>query len=93
MSIIIQILDSKRFFTLIRNNYDFPGLDIPIVDCVINHDVPFPSEYVHRIGRTGRVMGKAGVAVTLLTPRQIPFLTKIEKGIARKLHEFKVSGK
>ena len=38
------------------------GLDIPLVKHVINHDLPDDiDEYVHRIGRTGRVgnLGKA----------------------------------
>ncbi|MGH8104086.1 MAG: helicase-related protein [bacterium] len=60
------------------------GLDISDVSHVINYDVPQdPERYVHRIGRTGR-MGKSGVAITFVTPREymefkaIQALTKIK---------------
>jgi ATP-dependent RNA helicase DBP3 len=40
------------------------GLDIPMVEYVINYSFPLTIEdYVHRIGRTGRA-GKTGVAHT-----------------------------
>lgn len=43
------------------------GIDIPDVSLVINYDAPKSIEdYIHRIGRTGR-MGQAGVAITFLT--------------------------
>ena len=40
------------------------GLDIPNVEFVINYSFPLTvSDYVHRIGRTGRA-GKTGVSIT-----------------------------
>lgn len=43
------------------------GLDIPLIQHVINYDLPqVPEDYVHRIGRTARA-GSAGYALTLLT--------------------------
>eukprot|EP01134_Creolimax_fragrantissima_P007721 CFRG7721T1 len=45
------------------------GLDIPNVTHVINYDLPTDiDEYVHRIGRTGRV-GNLGVATSLFTEK------------------------
>jgi len=42
------------------------GLDIPSVDIVINYDMPDEiGDYVHRIGRTGRV-GNCGVAISFI---------------------------
>ena len=42
------------------------GLDIPAVSHVYNYDIPRdPKDYVHRIGRTGRV-DKQGMALTFV---------------------------
>ena len=44
------------------------GLDIPLIQHVINYDLPqVPEDYIHRIGRTGRA-GKEGSALTFLAP-------------------------
>jgi len=44
------------------------GLDIPLIQHVINFDLPqVPEDYIHRIGRTGRA-GKEGSALTFITP-------------------------
>jgi ATP-dependent RNA helicase DeaD len=54
------------------------GLDIEHVTHVINYDLPNNTEiYVHRIGRTGRV-GRTGRAITLVTPKQVPEIARIE---------------
>ena len=43
------------------------GLDIPLIQHVINYDLPqVPEDYVHRIGRTARA-GSEGSAMTFLT--------------------------
>ena len=43
------------------------GLDIPLIQHVINYDLPqVPEDYVHRIGRTARA-GSNGSALTFLT--------------------------
>jgi len=55
------------------------GLDISNVTHVFNFDIPQdPESYVHRIGRTGRA-GKEGLAITLVTPREIGHLRLIEQ--------------
>lgn len=46
------------------------GLDIEGLPVVINYDIPHvASDYIHRIGRTGRA-GNDGVAITLLSPAE-----------------------
>ncbi|CAH2237482.1 jg12815 [Pararge aegeria aegeria] len=61
------------------------GLDIPHVRHVINFDLPSDvEEYVHRIGRTGR-MGNLGVATS--------FFNDSNRGLARDLVELLVEAK
>ena len=53
---------------LIATDVAARGLDIPLIQHVINYDLPqVPEDYIHRIGRTGRA-GKVGSALTFLTP-------------------------
>ncbi|WP_027417892.1 DEAD/DEAH box helicase [Aneurinibacillus terranovensis] len=55
------------------------GIDVGNVSHVINYDIPQdPESYVHRIGRTGRA-GRKGIALTLVTPREMKQLRTIEK--------------
>ncbi|AET70683.1 DNA/RNA helicase, superfamily II [Desulfosporosinus orientis DSM 765] len=61
------------------------GLDISGVTHVFNFDIPQdPESYVHRVGRTGRA-GKSGLAITLVTPREIGMLRLIESVIKRRI--------
>lgn len=55
------------------------GLDIKDVETVINYELPQTIEiYTHRIGRTGR-MGKEGLAINFVTPREEGFLDELEE--------------
>jgi ATP-dependent RNA helicase DeaD len=55
------------------------GIDVSNVSHVINYDIPQdPESYVHRIGRTGRA-GRSGVAMTLVTPREMKLLHAIQQ--------------
>jgi ATP-dependent RNA helicase DeaD len=54
------------------------GIDVNDISHVINYDIPDdPENYLHRIGRTGR-MGKDGIAYTFVGPDQGEPLTAIE---------------
>ncbi len=64
---------------LIATNVAARGLDVDDISHVVNYDVPLtPDEYVHRVGRTARA-GKAGVAITLITPSEILKLRDVER--------------
>ncbi len=53
---------------LIATDVAARGLDIPLIQHVINYDLPqVPEDYIHRIGRTARA-GSEGAALTFLTP-------------------------
>lgn len=56
------------------------GLDFTHVSHVINYDFPFNREiYLHRTGRTGR-MGRTGIAMTLVTDRDLKSVQKLVQG-------------
>lgn len=47
------------------------GLDVRDITHVVNYSIPMnPEQYIHRIGRTGR-MGKRGKAITFLQPGEV----------------------
>ncbi len=54
------------------------GIDVPLVDYVVNYDLPdMPEDYIHRIGRTGRA-GERGFAVSFASPNSTKVLASIE---------------
>src|SRR6056300_1867087 len=56
------------FQILVATDVAARGLDIPLIEHVINYDIPQnPEDYIHRIGRTARA-GAKGSALTFLTP-------------------------
>jgi ATP-dependent RNA helicase DeaD len=63
------------------------GLDISGITHVVNYDVPSdPLLYFHRIGRTGRA-GASGVAVTLVSRREMMDLRRIQSMTNTRMHE------
>jgi len=66
------------------------GLDISIVDVVINFDIPQHSkDYVHRVGRTARA-GRAGKSITIVTQYDVELFKRIELMIGKELTQFEV---
>ena len=67
------------------------GLDIEGISHVINYDVPNdPVNYFHRIGRTGRA-GASGIAVTLVSGREMSTLRTIQSMTNTRMRELKES--
>lgn len=57
---------------------------------VINWDCPRRSDdYVHRVGRTARA-GRGGVAVTVVTERDVDLVQRIEEDIGVKMAEMEL---
>ncbi|MHB8951647.1 MAG: DEAD/DEAH box helicase [Pirellulaceae bacterium] len=68
------------------------GIDVTNISHIINFDTPqFCDDYVHRVGRTGR-MGREGIAFTFVAPEEGPELTRIEQRINRQLKRDELSG-
>jgi ATP-dependent RNA helicase DeaD len=68
------------------------GIDVSGISHIINYDIPqFCDDYVHRVGRTGR-MGREGVAFTFVTPEEGNELTRIEMRINRLLVREEITG-
>lgn len=68
------------------------GIDVSTISHIINYDVPqFCDDYVHRVGRTGR-MGREGVAYSFISPEEGNELTRIEIRINRLLKRDEIPG-
>jgi len=68
------------------------GIDVTSISHIINYDIPqFCDDYVHRVGRTGR-MGREGVAFTFVSPEEGNELTRIEMRINRLLKRDEIPG-
>ena len=83
----------NRFAALISTNVLARGIDVPAVDIVINYDVPIHqdshfkepdySNYLHRVGRTGRFQTD-GIAVTFY----IDDRDGVEASIMKKIQDY-----
>ena len=82
---VLRGFRSGRIPLLVATDVMSRGIDIKEIDMVINFDVPQDAEdYVHRVGRTARAKSK-GEAVTLVNPRDMPKLAKIQRLIEAKI--------
>jgi superfamily II DNA/RNA helicase len=68
------------------------GLDIAMLPCVINYDIPtHADDYVHRLGRTGRA-GKAGRAFTLVLPDERRYVDAITRLTGKTIPQLEIAG-
>jgi len=68
-----------RVTLLIATEVAARGLDIEQLPHVVNYELPMvPSDYLHRIGRTGRA-GVEGDAISLVCVDEAPMLREIER--------------
>lgn len=64
---VIKNFRQEKYRVLVATDVAARGLDIPHIKHVINYDLPScPSDYIHRIGRTGRA-GAEGYALNFVS--------------------------
>jgi superfamily II DNA/RNA helicase len=77
-----QALDDFRdgkLQILVATDLAARGIDVTDLAAVVNYDLPrSPSDYLHRIGRTGRA-GQSGVAVSFVNGTTLPHFALIER--------------
>jgi ATP-dependent RNA helicase RhlE len=79
-----------RVDILVATDIASRGIDVDDITHVINFDVPrSPEDYVHRIGRTGR-MDAGGDAITLITPDEKKDVAAIEKALGHPVKRVKL---
>uniref|UniRef100_A0A4X2K1T3 ATP-dependent RNA helicase DDX54 n=1 Tax=Vombatus ursinus TaxID=29139 RepID=A0A4X2K1T3_VOMUR len=61
------------------------GLDIPLLDSVINYNFPAKSKlFLHRVGRVARA-GRSGTAYSLVAPDEVPYVFDLHLFLGRPL--------
>jgi ATP-dependent RNA helicase DeaD len=89
---IMKEFRSREITTLVATDVVGRGIDVTGISHIINYDLPEdPENYVHRIGRTGR-MGADGIAIAFVTREQGKQLTAIEAYINHQIDQDFVDG-
>lgn len=89
---IMTAFREGRLRFLVATDVVSRGIDVVGISHIFNYDLPEdPENYVHRIGRTGR-MGRDGVAIAFVTPQQGKQLTAIEMLQDRLIEEERIPG-
>lgn len=69
---------SGRCSILIVTDVAARGIDIPLLDVVINYDFPGKAKlFIHRVGRAARA-GRSGEAYSLVSPDELPYLIDLQ---------------
>ena len=83
---VMDKFKKAEFEFLVATDVAARGIDVDDLELVVNYDIPYDAEdYVHRIGRTGRA-GKRGMAITLVSGRDIYKLPFIERYTRTRIH-------
>ncbi|XP_031193537.1 ATP-dependent RNA helicase DDX54 isoform X2 [Mastomys coucha] len=71
--------------TLIVTDLAARGLDIPLLDNVINYSFPAKGKlFLHRVGRVARA-GRSGTAYSLVAPDEVPYLLDLHLFLGRSV--------
>ena len=89
---VMKKFRDERLKILVATDVVGRGIDVSTISHIINFDTPEDcDDYVHRIGRTGR-MGKEGVAYTFVSEDDGDLLTRIEIRINQLLEQVYMEG-
>ena len=81
----LRQFEAGKYRMLIATDIAARGLDITDVTHVINFDTPeSPNDYLHRIGRTGRV-GKDGIAISLINEQEEEYIDSVEAVMKKEI--------
>ncbi|XP_078162539.1 putative DEAD-box ATP-dependent RNA helicase 29 isoform X7 [Carex rostrata] len=76
---------ARKTMLLIVTDVAARGLDIPLLDNVVNWDFPpRPKIFVHRVGRVARA-GRTGTAYSFVTPDDLPYLLDLHLFLSKPL--------
>jgi len=88
---LLEDFRAKKTTILVCTDVAARGLDIKSVPLVVNYDLPSEaSNYVHRIGRTGRA-GEVGYAVSLCAHEDCEYLDAINTFINSKIPKLEIT--
>lgn len=89
---VMEAFRAGRVRFLVATDVVGRGIDVSGISHIINYNIPqFSDDYVHRVGRTGR-MGRTGVAYTFVSPEEGNELTRIEMRINQLLKRDEIEG-
>lgn len=89
---VMQQFRGRKLRILVATDVVGRGIDVSTISHIINFDLPaFCDDYVHRVGRTGR-MGRDGVAYSFVCSDEGPQLTRIEERINLLLKRDEIEG-
>jgi ATP-dependent RNA helicase RhlE len=76
---VLADFKNQQLQILVATDLAARGIDITDLAAVVNYDLPrSPTEYLHRIGRTGRA-GQSGVALSFINGTTAPHFGLIER--------------
>ncbi|MGJ7503529.1 DEAD/DEAH box helicase [Variovorax sp. ZT5P49] len=89
---ILSQFKQSRWDVVIATDLAARGIDIAQLPVVINYDLPrSPTDYIHRIGRTGRA-GESGLAISFVSASTEAHFRLIEKRQGLSLPRERVEG-
>ena len=89
---VLQAFKESRYDAVVTTDLGARGLDIANLPVVVNYDLPrSPTDYVHRMGRTGRA-GQSGLALSFVTAETEAHFRLIEKRQGQRVAREQVPG-